>query len=76
VMTMALAAASAKAGYEIVMGAAAPHEFADTILDESLSNVTARTAIHYALRKVGLKMSWLLLYDPTFNYYVFTLYAV
>ena len=76
VIEVSLAAASAQSGRRIVVGAVLPHQFSTMVLGEQLTDVTARDAIRSAIETSGVKMSWLLLYDPTFDYYVFTPYVV
>jgi len=70
-----LAATSATTGTKIVLGCRLPPQWASSVLGDDIDGKTAREAIGSILDASGSSMSWVLLYDPTFHYYVFTPYS-
>lgn len=71
-----LRAAGAAGNRKIVLGSFLPQQFEEIALPLEPKPLSARDWISKALAEGGVRMSWLLLYDPTFDYYVFTLYPI
>jgi hypothetical protein len=71
-----LRAAGAARNRKIVLGSFLPQQFERIALPLEPNPLSARDWISKALAAGGVRMSWVLLYDPTFDYYVFTLYPI
>lgn len=71
-----LRAAGAARNRKIVLGSFLPQQFEKIALPSEPNPLSARDWISKALAAGGIRMSWVLLYDPTFDYYVFTLYPI
>lgn len=76
VIRAALRAAGAVGNRKIVLGSFLPQQFEEIALPSEPNPLSARDWISKALAAGGVKMSWLLLYDPTFDYYALTLYPI
>ena len=72
----ALRGAARSRNRRIELGSMLPNQFWDITLPVEPTPMAARDWISKALAAGGVKMSWLLLYDPTFDYYAFTLYPI
>jgi hypothetical protein len=71
----ALGLAGTRTGKKIVLGNRLPNQWGAVHLSASSStSATARDVIEQIIDASGSPISWLLLYDPTFHYYVFTAY--
>ena len=74
VIRAVLAATGHNTGREIVLGTILPQQFERIPFAKDLDSVSAREALQQAIAAGGIDMSWVLLYDPTVKYYVFTPY--
>jgi hypothetical protein len=76
VIRAVLKSAGAARNRKIVLGSFLPQQFEEIALPLEPNPLSARDWISKALAAGGIKMSWLLLYDPRFDYYVVTLYPI
>jgi len=76
VLRAVLRAAGKSRGRQIVLASPLPHQFEETPFPMESRPLSARDWVSKALAAGGLEMSWLLLYDATFDNYVFTLYPI
>jgi hypothetical protein len=73
----ALSVVGARTGNKIVLGRRLPNQWGTVYFSpNSAASATARDVIEQIMDASGSPISWLLLYDPTFHYYVFTPYLV
>jgi hypothetical protein len=71
-----LSGAARSRNRRIVLGSILPNQFWEIAVPIEPTPMAARDWISKALAAGGVRMSWVLLYDPTFDYYVFTLYPI
>jgi hypothetical protein len=61
-------------GEKIVLGTRPPADFENTVFDALVKGIAARDALDSLCLKAGSYHLWLLLYDPTFKYYVLSVF--